>query len=153
MHICREKIRNVTWCHTSMHLCNLNNEALSDHMWCSSKKKQHIFTLHLSLCSLSFQPWQFIGQYCHWAWCCSETCLILVVLMGLWLPAVPYWTLWLLVILSAPPRFIWSLDTLEGISYAEYSYMYTFQSGIIAANISFLCIVDLPLISLNQVSV
>lgn len=35
--------------------------------------------------------------------------LLLVGLMGLWLPAVPHWAVWLPAILSAPARFIWLL--------------------------------------------
>lgn len=66
------------------------------------------FYLYLSW-SVCFQLRQFTGRRCLQAQGWSKGWLTLVVLMGLWLPAVAYWAVWLAAIPSATARLIWSL--------------------------------------------
>lgn len=81
-------------------------------VWCFHCKTVHVFTFAFicsarTLSAFNHDSSQASAASGHDAEVKDD--LLLVVLMGLWLPAVPDWAVWLPVMLSAPARFIWSL--------------------------------------------
>lgn len=75
-------------------------------VWCFHGKTVHIFTF--AFISTTFNPDGSQASDASGLGAELKDGLFLVILMGHWLPAVPYWAVWLPVIVSALARFIWS---------------------------------------------